>query len=185
MESNDNLTIIYPNVSFDNEVDDKVELSAVFPSYRIIKLETLPESLIGGPNTKVIKHGNMFYVRSINEVLVFDEDGKFVKKLSRLGSGPSEYARVLDFDVVGDGRNELWVSAEDGIHRYDLNTLNYKGKMQPDFYVSRLKYIGHGSFIADTPEDEVFKIIDMAGNVESSFFKKDLANSLTMHVDFI
>ena len=85
MESNDNLTIIYPNVSFDNEVDDKVELSAVFPSYRIIKLETLPESLIGGPNTKVIKHGNMFYVRSINEVLVFDEDGKFVKKLSRLG----------------------------------------------------------------------------------------------------
>ena len=165
MESNDNLTIIYPNVSFDNEVDDKVELSAVFPSYRIIKLETLPESL--------------------NEVLVFDEDGKFVKKLSRLGSGPSEYARVLDFDVVGDGRNELWVSAEDGIHRYDLNTLNYKGKMQPDFYVSRLKYIGNGSFIADTPEDEVFKIIDMAGNVESSFFKKDLANSLTMHVDFI
>ncbi len=57
--------------------------------------------------------------------------------------------------------------------------------MQPDFYVSRLKYIGNGSFIADTPEDEVFKIIDMAGNVESSFFKKDLANSLTMHVDFI
>ena len=92
---------------------------------------------------------------------------------------------MLDFDVVGDGRNELWVSAEDGIHRYDLNTLNYKGKMQPDFYVSRLKYIGNGSFIADTPEDEVFKIIDMAGNVESSFFKKDLANSLTMHVDFI
>lgn len=84
---------------------EEKNLSSVFSSYEIIRLETTDESLIGRSINKKIKANNKYYISFDNiTLLVFDSQGKFLHKINKIGNGPGEYTRLCDFDVLPNGK---------------------------------------------------------------------------------
>lgn len=52
-------------------------------------------------------------------LLVFDMDGKGVKKLDKRGRGPGEYIQISDFDVDADGNTWVVDGNQDKLYVYD------------------------------------------------------------------
>ena len=67
--------------------------------FEIIPLETNDDCLIG--EIDVIKKRNgRYYIQSARKtLLVFEEDGRFVMQVGRIGGGPGEYEILSDIDV--------------------------------------------------------------------------------------
>lgn len=175
---------LFPDITLGNERNEPILLSTIFPSYRLIELETNENSLIG-KDTKIIKQDSLFFIRSINEILVFNNDGKYLKKLSARGAGPEEYTNIRDFDIVND-KNEIWICTDNrSISKYDLNTFDFKGKLSFDFGMFSFKYLGDNLFISNTSdEDGIFKIINSSGDVIESIYPNDMANVAFSIIDF-
>ncbi len=176
--------VLFPDVTLDGIVRSDTPLTTLFEGYSLIPLETTDESLIGGRSNKVIKNNGHIFVRSMNEIIIFDESGNFKSKLSKVGNGPGEYGEILDFDVVTQ-YNEIWVSSLKKIVRYKLPSLEHCGNIKLDFYAKKIKYIGNDTFIALTPDDKVFNICTIDGKVLESYLDKDLANNGVTTVQFV
>jgi len=88
--------------AFKNE--KQLKMSEIIDHIEYIKLETTPDCLIG--NGQVLKVGNSIYVKNFNpaKILVFDNQGKFQRQISRQGKGPGEYVNFAYFDVSPDNR---------------------------------------------------------------------------------
>jgi hypothetical protein len=68
---------------------------------------------------------------------MFDKNGKFIRKIGRLGAGPGEYLSIYDF-CIDKERKEVYIldSGKGKIHKYDFET----GK-----YISSIESIPSGS----------------------------------------
>jgi hypothetical protein len=78
-------------VSFDNckkSVD--LKLSDLIDSYRLIRLETTPESLIGNNPRLIIGDEYIIVIDWGNGIYKFSADGKFIRKIIKFGRGPQE-----------------------------------------------------------------------------------------------
>lgn len=168
--------ILFPQSSLDRIVTQATNLSDIFEDYEIVPLETTEESIIGGRSTKIIKKDSLYFVKSINEIIIFNTHGKYIKKLSHIGAGPGEYDQLNDYDVV-ERYDEIWVSASKGIYRYDLNSLEYKGIISLPFIATQFKYLEDDNIIVRTVGQEIFKICSLEGEILKSFFPHDKANS--------
>ncbi len=176
--------VLLPGITLGSFVEAKTPLSEIIGDYRLIPLETTDESLIGGRNNKIIKKDERIFVRSGNEVMMFGENGKFHGKLSRLGGGPEEYENLLDYDIVPE-HGEIWVSSYRGIARYKYPSMEYRGQIPLQFFASHFKYIGNGTFIACSPEEIVYKIVNFEGKVIEEYHEKDLANHSSFPVQCV
>lgn len=179
-----NHTILFPEIQINEFVSSSTQLSNLFKEYNTIHLETKDECLIGGVSNKIIKKKSAIYVSSMNDILIFDDKGIFITKLSKMGIGPEEYDKILDFDIVSD-YNEIWVSSSKGIVRYKIPSLEFCGIIKLNFYAKKIKYLGNEEFIALTPDDKVFNICSIEGKVLESYYDKDLANSGEKIVQFV
>ena len=180
-----NLTVLYPQINLEYQQERPVQLSKLFSKFRLIELETNDNSLIGGEGRKIIKQDSLFYIQSINEILVFNNEGKYLKKLSSFCPGPEEYSQIRDFDIMDDN-NEIWICTDNrNICRYDLDSFDFKGKLSFNFGLFSIKYLGDDLFIASTSdEDGIFKIINTSGEIVDSIYKNDIANVGSSLVDF-
>jgi hypothetical protein len=69
-------------------------------NFRMVKLETTPECLIGNIEQLYQFDGYIFiFDRNNNSILKFDNQGHFLKKVGRRGQGPSEYINLVDVDL--------------------------------------------------------------------------------------
>jgi len=85
-------------------INEEKYLSSVFKNSEIIRLETIDESLIGQNINKIRKCNNKYYISYDNVALIiFDQQGKFLNRIQKIGGGPGEYARLNDFDVLPNG----------------------------------------------------------------------------------
>ena len=85
-------------------IDDIAEVSFydIFSSVEIIPLETTNQSLLSmQPVNKSIFENNKFYIKNDKkmEILVFEENGKFIKSIDHLGRGVGEYTYIQDFNI--------------------------------------------------------------------------------------
>lgn len=183
-EKADRSDVLFPEIRLGDFQESTVTLSEVIGDHKLIRLETTDESIIGGRSNKVIKKDGYIFVRSINEVVMFDTSGHFIGKLSRIGRGPEEYESILDFDIV-DSSDEIWISSIKGISKYRYPSLEFSGSIPLSFFANGFKCLGDGNFIAMTPDDKVFSICSEEGKVIQSFFDKDLANSGETTVQFV
>ncbi|MDR2037714.1 MAG: 6-bladed beta-propeller [Bacteroidales bacterium] len=85
---------------------DSVQSIPLNLSYiRYIPLETTSDCLIGRIN-KVLFRDDKIYVADFYQttaLYVFDMNGKFLFKISRMGKGPGEYISFRDFDIQANG----------------------------------------------------------------------------------
>ena len=90
-------------------------------SVRIVPLETTEASVLNQFPKSVIVTGNYIFVEDFQqngvELLMFDKDGKFIKKFQR-GNGPGEF-NILN-NIAYDGKN-LYVFDYSKILRYSVD----------------------------------------------------------------
>lgn len=183
--------VLFPNMEMPHkevctENTKRTDLSDIFKDYKLIPLQTRGNCLLDGQSPKIIKKFNKFFIKSINEILIFNSNGIFLKKLSQCGLGPHEYIEISDFDVVElDNSKEIWIASELRILRYNIDSLTYIDEIPLSFFVNTLKYIDNGNIIVSSPDDKVFKIIDISGDIKKTFFDKNTAITGVKPVNFI
>lgn len=168
--------VIFEDVSVASSVKAG-KLSDMFGDYRIVRLETNDSSLIGGRMSKYVKKDSVFYVRSLNEILEFGNDGRFLRKLSRIGNGPEEYSKISDFEIVpGPGGNEIWIADMKRIQKYDAATTGYLGSIESEDFVNQIEYVNDTTLLLTTPGEKWLNVCDRDGRVRARYFDKDIPN---------
>jgi len=172
------------NVPLVNNIDDLLS-----DNVRIIKLDTLTEAFVGNVN-KIIKHDNCFYILSDEKrILHFDNNGKFLSTINKIGGGPDEYSRLMDFDIYNsNGNTEIWIRDYKAIKKYELydNEWNFKGNIDFDFVINKFKIISDNHIIFVTGQnEEILMLTDITGNKISGFLKKEIPFIIERPIQFI
>jgi len=94
--------------------------SEFIKSIKYVPLETTPNSIVGNISNIIVENGKIYVSDDKNIINIFDINGKYLNTLNRIGRGPEEYRRFLDFAVSSTGDLFL-VSPEQGILKYDAN----------------------------------------------------------------
>lgn len=88
-------------VKLDDVEDKTLTYSDIIEVQEWIALDSLNECIIGDV-AKIEEFNNEFYIldKTIRKcVLVYDEHGKYLRRIGRIGQGPGEYAEINDFAV--------------------------------------------------------------------------------------
>lgn len=89
-----------------NEIDLKkpYKLSDVMNEFQLIPLETNDSCLIG-ECTKISIVNDLIYVLDAksNQLLCFDKQGRYIKKIGEIGRGPNEYLLLDDYCFLKNG----------------------------------------------------------------------------------
>lgn len=117
---------------------DSVQASDVNPvcEVKYIPLELTDNSLIGSID-KILYRNKHFYIfdKSANMgILIFNENGKFIKALYRVGEGPGEYIAPIDFDVDDTGNLYIADNARQRIIKYSANNFEQYEEMDLGCY---------------------------------------------------
>ena len=107
------------------KVKETIKASVFFKNPKSIILETNENSLIGNiEQIHINDHQIVVFDNSENlSILIFNLDGTFSHKISKLGNGPGEYISISDF-TVDDQKNELYLldSEDSKVKKYNLHT---------------------------------------------------------------
>jgi hypothetical protein len=122
----------------DVKQDSPVALSDISDEVKAIELELTDESLIGWV-TKVSRCDEYIIVLEGHEskILLFDNNGKFVRRIGARGQGPEEYLYCQDI-TVDDKNRHLYIADYNRIMCYD-----YEGNFIEKIPCSHPEYINY------------------------------------------
>jgi len=107
-----------------NELDfGPFDLTPFIDSIKYVKLELTDESLIGSID-KIIIFEELIYIldRQTKSLFVFNMDGKFAHKISKIGQGPGEYIHLDFFDIDRENKHIVLTDLMSyWVMRYDMN----------------------------------------------------------------
>ena len=135
-------------ITLDLHVDQQLLLSEIADSIEIISLEQTDESDIAHIN-RIISYKDYYYIFqtimfSNGSVLVFDKDGRFVRRIDKKGGGPGEYVDLHDM-AIDSYRDELVLMTQPkGVFRYTLEG-EYIDKVDAAF-ANNLMVDGNGNY---------------------------------------
>ena len=114
--------------------DVLIDTEDIFEILDVIQLET-EEDFFMASCDKVFFDENFFVLdKKFSNLLVFDSNGKFVRKIGKLGRGPGEYQSINDIQIDKASKTILIYSLED----LSLFKYNYEGefieKQRLDFF---------------------------------------------------
>lgn len=114
----------YIQISLNNNF---INASAFIKEVRVIKLETNDDCLIQRISKIKYYNKNIFILDIFqNSLMIFNDDGNFEKKLSKVGQGPGDYIQIMDFFIQDDFLYILDFPNQ-SILKYDFN-FQYLGK---------------------------------------------------------
>lgn len=125
--------------------DESISKEKLFIDPKFIPLDTTGGGVIGGVG-KVIFDKNKFYILDVvgRSVMVFDESGKFLRKIGNPGEGPATINIIYDFQINKfTGLVEL-LSPKGGIVSYNFENDKYsdlftlKNKLPSINYMSNI-----------------------------------------------
>lgn len=162
----------------------------IIESVRLVKLETAEEALVGFGCDIIVSSQNIFIKNPNRTVLIFDRNGKFVRKIGR-GQGADEVAfcRCLFFDekaqtlFVNDGAQfKILKFNAEGEH---ISNIYYEGLGIEDFVVdgNKVYFVRTGSPFGDN----ILKVCvaDSLFNVQDTFCigKTDFRQNLRYYLN--
>jgi hypothetical protein len=136
---------------------------------RVVKLETLNQSIIDEIfNIKIYK--NKIYVLeqtgSINRILVFDINGKFVSELGSYGRGPNEIGNPYSF-CFKDSNVFVW---DKFVHKLTIENKYLEKMFETQLQVSSFDIKGENFIFFHGPSNEAFvTVMDQKGNTIEQF----------------
>lgn len=119
-----------------------LDMADVLKSVSFIQPEITDQSLITS-TSRVYRLGGKIYIGSENAILVFGEDGSFIRRIEHQGNGPGEYVRLTDFDISEETIFVLDNNSQQ-VLLYDLNG-EFVKKIGLNFWAIRMKAIGKNS----------------------------------------
>lgn len=155
--------------------------------YTIIPLETSPECLVGEIN-KIKKFKKCYYVSSAGKtIFCFNEQGKFIVSLDKIGHGPEEYTRIEDFDVYEiNGRTEIWVADNKNIKIYDANDCSFLYKISYPFAIYKFRRMDNSHILLVTGQNKKsLTLTDKNGNIISEYLKKEVPYLMFRSIQFV
>lgn len=148
----------------------QIDIYDIVDSISYIPLETSNNCLLGDIQC-VKKDDDVFFVKDIKGIFVFDKEGRFKNEIGRRGNGPGEYFYIDNFYL--DRKNKLVClifNAKKQILQYDYNG-NYVSTLhfdENDMNIESVMMCGEDEFLAYYPlPNDVFH-----GDSEYRRFKK-------------
>lgn len=81
-----------------DEIKGQMQGSEFFKSCRVLPLETNENSIFRMISKICCDDGKLFvFDRSLNKIIIFDMNGKYLTHILHIGGGPKEYQAALDF----------------------------------------------------------------------------------------
>lgn len=168
----------------DTEVDvstSELAISSIIEVENMVPLETTDSSLVGKIE-KLMKRNKQFYVKSANQVLtVFDQNGKYLNSIGRLGTGPEEYPTLLDFDVNAES---IYILTAGKILVYSLQG-QYSKSIPLSINVSGFRLVEDKILLFVLGDEHVIHLIDMNGDVIEKTLKRSPALRLSKSIPFV
>ncbi|MDR1980582.1 MAG: 6-bladed beta-propeller [Tannerellaceae bacterium] len=166
------------------EADKPQRISDMLKSFRLIRLETTEQSLIGNHIGKIKKHHDKYYISTDRkELLIFDKNGSLVSKISKIGNGPGEYVQLCDYDVFENDHiailnaNELIIYDKEGV---------YMKNIPLPFMPFNMKIINDDSILLYTSGEEyMIYEIDASGKVIKGEYKNRPSAQLGRNIAFV
>jgi len=88
------------NTIKESDFGKKYDFYDVVKDIEFVPLEMTDESIVGGVSgIKFYKNYMIFYDYQTKSIFIFDDKGKYIRKISRVGRGPGEYNDINDFCV--------------------------------------------------------------------------------------
>ena len=110
-----------PEIPVDIEQSNPLSLSEITEEITTIGLELTDESIINPDEVgTVIISGNDVYIACWFEILVFNNDGKFVRSIGSKGQGPGEFSTPVSNLAIDERNNHLFALSGHRIFCYDL-----------------------------------------------------------------
>jgi hypothetical protein len=159
-------------------------LSSMIKSVRFIPLETTEQSLIGRLLMKIKKINNKYYVSfDFKELLEFDENGKFIKKIGRIGGGPGEYVELDDFDVFENGN--IIIEGVQKLIFYDKDG-KYQHTVELEFMPGNMKLVQNNRILIFGSGTEYgIHEVDLSGKIIKKELKMNLATKNYKLIHFV
>lgn len=165
-------------------------LSVFTDSVYYIKLETNPDCLIGNIGA-IKKHGDkiIIYDRSSNRLLVFNQNGKFLNQIGKVGRGPGEYSKLRTGFVIDSNRNSIYIINGDRrvLIEYGING-RFVREIPTDFYVTNLEIDGDNllcytsSAYAYLFDSHLIHVINGKGEILRKVHKVDIGPNSADHM---
>lgn len=110
------------SIPLQNLTADTIFLSDWMTPDEVIPLETTDESLLASVD-KLIEFDNQYFVldKVRKTVLVFDNEGKFVKRIGKIGDAPNEYLNLHDFTLDRNVGCIYLLTNNSEVYVYDVN----------------------------------------------------------------
>lgn len=163
-------------IDLEENVQENILFSSFVDSISYIPLETKDECLIGKIRDVIISDSIIFVLKGeLNEVLLFDRAGRYLRKISHQGSGPGEYTLIGQI-YYNEKRRTLSV-ASFKIIEYDLYG-NCVNEFQSPFYVSDLYQFDNGDYLLSRLErldepNSVLLLTDRKGSIKKEILKRN------------
>jgi hypothetical protein len=113
------------SISFDIDKAKETSIEDLCNDIELIPLENNENASLTGFHTiKIIPFNNDLYVldgQLKQEILIFNKQGKYLRKINKTGRGPGEYINISDFDINPKSSNVEILQANGILYTYDLN----------------------------------------------------------------
>lgn len=153
-------------------------------------LETTDEGLVGKVG-KIIKRKDCFFILSgERKILQFDDNGRFISPLNKLGAGPDEYTMITDFAVHINKENEveIWISDFKKIRKYRKTIDSWEQFTLIDYpyVINKFHIINDNHIVLLTGQnDNCLTVSDGKGETISSYLKSEIPFMVFKPVQFI
>ena len=150
---------------------------SIFTSVTYLPLETTDESIFYEIN-KILIHDDIYYLldKKQSSILTFDKDGKYLKKLMKIGLGPGEYVSLDDFFIL-DSLIYILASNIQKIVIYGIG-FNFINDIPINTHSSNIDFLAMDIYIytnfCSSDLDNIHVIDKMSGKKKNSYchFKK-------------
>jgi len=113
-------------------------LSSIVDNFSFVELETNDNSLLQAVDKVIIKDDLIFVLDKDgnNQVLVFDINGKYIRKIGNIGAGPGEYQNVSDFCI---DNNLIYILSDLSLYVYNHDGI-FLEKIKLDFNAANIEF---------------------------------------------
>ena len=165
------------SVSIDCSSKQSCKLSDYFNLVGVCPLETLSDNLMGYITKFEIYNSDYYLLDFANNcVFQYGADGTFKRKISKIGRGPDEYLRIIDFKVNEDGIYLLDYSQHSILH-YD-HDIKLQEKICLDMAPSEFQFAGESLMVYSernySKDDYYFYRVLMDGTIIEPYIKRKL-----------
>lgn len=156
-------------------------MSSIMTISNIIPLETSEHSILGEIE-KIIKRDGFIYVKSRNRPLaLFDEKGRFIHNIGKIGAGPEDYSMLADFDI---NNKEIYILTINKIQVYDLEG-NWIRTVPLDLNASGIRLTDDKMLIFALGNENVIHLLDNSGQKMKSLLKRNQALRICRNISFV